>query len=276
MLKTLGSAILKKIFPYTIFNKIRSAIKKKGQRQKNANIDGKDGTKLKSSFQFHHSDKVTAVFTSCGRFDFLHRTINSFLKFNTYDIEKIIVVDNSTLPHAEKSIRKILNTVLNKSIIIINNENIGQVASIDKAYSLIETDYIYHSEDDWEFFNSGFIELSLDVLKFNSKIININTRIRFDGEKGSMHPLSKEKFVTPNGTIYHEFILNYMEEWHGFSWNPGLRRLSDYKSIMPYKKHGNEQNVGLAYKKMGYKAACLENFYNKHIGTNSITFKANM
>ena len=131
-----------------------------------------------------------------------------------------------------------------------------------------------HCEDDWEFFDYGFIEKSIDVLNYDDKIININTRVRFDGERGSMHPVS-EKLFTNNNTEYRIYNYNYLGLWHGFSWNPGLRRKSDYDIISPYKKFFNEQGVGKKYFEMGYKSACLENFYNKHIGTNSITEKSN-
>ncbi len=218
-------------------------------------------------------DKITVVFTSCGRFKFLNKTITSFMKYNTSPVEKIIVIDNSTTPDGYDIIQEIVkyDPIFE---IIINDENIGQVASIDKAYSLINTEYIFHCEDDWEFFDYNFIELSLDVLKNRPDISNVNIRTRFDNEKGSMHPITGE-FITINNTKYHEYMENYCGVWHGFSWNPGLRRLIDYNSIKPYKQYGNEQGVNKIMNQLGFKAACLTNSYCKHIGTNSITPKSN-
>ncbi|MFM7850359.1 MAG: hypothetical protein ACKO96_00225, partial [Flammeovirgaceae bacterium] len=105
-------------------------------------------------------------------------------------------------------------------------------------------------------------------------IINVNLRIRFDGEKGSMHPITELKTST-NGINYHEYELNYLGAWHGFSWNPGLRRKSDYDLIAPFKQYGDESGVGTKYKNLGYVAACLEKSYCKHIGTYSSTPKSN-
>ena len=157
----------------------------------------------------------------------------SFLNYNTYPIKKYVVVDNSTLPNASFEIKKIFSDI--DVIVIINEENIGQVSSIDKAYSVVDTTYIFHCEDDWEFFDYGFIEKSIDVLEHDSNLVNINVRVRFDGERGSMHPVT-EKFKTKNETIYHEYVTNYLSAWHGFAWNPGLRKLSDYDLIKPHKK----------------------------------------
>ena len=216
--------------------------------------------------------EITAVFTSCGRFDLLNKTFQSFLNYNTYPIKKYVVVDNSTLPIARTEIEKIFSDV--DVTIIINEENIGQVSSIDKAYSEVNTDYIFHCEDDWEFFDYGFIEKSIDVLEHDSNLININVRVRFDGERGSMHPVT-EKFKTKNGTVYHEYVPNYLGAWHGFAWNPGLRKRSDYDLIKPYKKYKEESGVGRQYFEMGKRSACLEKYYCKHIGQNSSTLKRN-
>lgn len=218
--------------------------------------------------------EVTVVFTSCGRFHLLKETFKSFMEKNTYPIKKIIIIENSGITESKEILEQMVKGIDNVEI-VINETNIGQVASIDKAYSLVDTEYIFHCEDDWLFFDEGFIEKSIDVLEHDSKIINTNIRIRFDGERGSMHPIESPK-ETKNGTIYHEYQINYLGEWHGFSWNPGLRRLSDYNLIKPYSTYTNEQGVGKKYKELGYKSACLEKFYCKHIGHNSITPKSNM
>ena len=220
-------------------------------------------------------EKITAVFTSCGRPGLLRETVLSFLTYKQYDIEKYIVIDNSANNQMKPILENIFESVLHKATVIINDENIGQVASIDKAYSLVETPYIFHCEDDWEFYDFDFIRKSLDILYDRPDISNINLRARGDGTKGSFHPIGGE-LLTSNGTTYHEYIQNYLGEWHGFSWNPGLRRLSDYEKIKPYSKYYNEQGVNQIMKNLGYKAACLSDTYCRHIGENSSTPKSNI
>jgi hypothetical protein len=218
--------------------------------------------------------EVTLVITSCGRFSFLKSTIESFFKYNTYPIKKVIIIDNSNTENSSTIITEIINKFSQNYEVIINEQNIGQVASIDKAYNLVETEFIYHCEDDWEFFDYGFVEKSMDVLVSNNSVVNVNTRIRFDGEKGSMHPVYGD-FITENGTKYKLYEYGYLGAWHGFSWNPGLRKKSDYELIKPFSKYGNEERVGNEYFNLGFKSACLENFYNKHLGTHSFTEKSN-
>ena len=42
------------------------------------------------------NDEVSLVITSCGRFDLLEETLDSFFKYNTYPIKKIIITEDST------------------------------------------------------------------------------------------------------------------------------------------------------------------------------------
>lgn len=215
--------------------------------------------------------EVTAVFTSCGRWNLLQQTLTSFCSTNTYQYIKFIIIDNSALTEAESKINSIVQKLNVKHQIIINDTNIGQVASIDKAYSYIDTEYIFHCEDDWLFSGSEYIEKSIDVLDSIPKIVNVNLRFRFDGEKGAGSPIEPLQ-QTLNGTKYHLYQLNYLNMWHGFSWNPGLRKLNDYNIIGScYKNIGQEQHIGQLYKELGYRGACLEDQYAKHIGTNSST-----
>lgn len=214
-------------------------------------------------------EKVTFICTSCGRFELLQNTIKTFKKYNTYPIEKYIIIDNSCYDNKDLVIK--MFDYSDNIEIIFNNTNIGQVSSIDLAYSKVETEYIFHCEDDWEFFNNGFIEKSLSVLKDNTTISNINIRIRFSGDRGSMQPIEEIKNLTEDGVVYYLFKTHFLNEYHGFSWNPGLRRLSDYKKIGDFKQFINEQGANKIYYENGYRAACLEDFYCKHAGEYSIT-----
>ena len=43
-------------------------------------------------------EKVTFVLLSCGRLDLLEKTLNSFLRYNNYPIERYIIVEDSADP----------------------------------------------------------------------------------------------------------------------------------------------------------------------------------
>jgi glycosyl transferase family 2 len=219
-------------------------------------------------------EKVTFAMTSCGRSDLLEPTIASFISYNTYPIYRYVIIDDSGNKDEHKKIEKILDKFKIPYVLILNLENFGQVKSLDRLYSEINTEYIWHTEDDWETISDDAIRKSLDLLKCDGKICNVNTRIRFDGEKGSMHPIEPLQ-KTRNGTEYHNYVVGYEGIWNGFSWNPGLRRLSDYKTLGNFQQYKNEQGVGQKFKDLGFHASCLKDAYCKHIGTYSHTPKPN-
>lgn len=217
---------------------------------------------------------VTVLITTCGRQHLFIETLNSFIKYNTYPIYEFIVTDNSVNCEFRQFVVSSLEKTKVPYILVCNSENIGQVASLDRAYQHISTPYIFHLEDDWMFYRSSFIEESMSILEFDAKIVNVNLRDRFGIEASSQHPVS-DPLITSDGVSYREYITHYKEIWHGFSWNPGLRRLQDYKNIQPFKQYVNEQGVGQKYFELGYRSASLDNSACFHIGIGSSTFRRN-
>lgn len=225
----------------------------------------------------HGIKKIDVVITSCNRLDLLKKTIDSFVKHNTYPINQIILIDDSGSTKKEL-LENILNKISSPKKIIVNPRNIGQIQSIDIAYAAVKSDYIFHLEDDWEFFKSSFIEHSIEILDENPKVINVWLRAINDTNN---HPIDEDIKKTKSGLEYQLVSTNHSENWHGFSFNPGLRRASDYKKIAPFsgleeiipkgKKsllYVGEVDISVTYFKLGYRGAIItsKDGYVKHIG----------
>jgi len=218
------------------------------------------------------ADKVTLAITSCGRMDLLEKTLISFFKFNSYPISKTIIIDDSGDQFDRKRISK---CIPGKYEFIINKKNIGQIKSIDKLYKRITTPYIFHCEDDWEFYQEGFIEESLLILKKNRHILNVWLRAHNDTNG---HPISKSK-TQKTASSFKLMKKNYRSVWHGFTFNPGLRRLSDYRLLSPFatqsivyrqkNKHiASELDLSILYERLGFTSAITNNEkgFVRHIG----------
>jgi GT2 family glycosyltransferase len=219
-------------------------------------------------------DNVTVVITSCGRTDLLEQTLESFFRYNTYPIDKVIIVEDSGVPQDFKQVAEIVSCELD---IIINKENIGQVKSIDAAYAKVQTDYIFHCEEDWEFFKPGFIEKSFEILKTNPKLITVWLRGYNDTKNHAI--MTEEKFDLADRDYYYLMDGARKKHWCGFTWNPGLRRTSDCMLFHPYQdlkvrkiKNGleilGEIDLSIYYQEAGYRAAITSNEegYVRHIG----------
>jgi GT2 family glycosyltransferase len=211
------------------------------------------------------NDSVSIVVTSCGRFDLLYRTLESFFKFNSYrNVSQLIVIDDSGHSDVARDILEKMLGSLRDTLaveIIINDENLGQVKSIDLAYSRVTNSLIFHLEDDWEFYRQGFIEHSYEILAAYPWIVTVWLRAHTDTMG---HPI---EFVDhlPFGLL----TLNYLRCYHGFTWNPGLRREKDYRLIQSFSEHApGEGLAGIWYMRNGFRAAmsCVKEGFVRHIG----------
>lgn len=223
---------------------------------------------------------VSVVLTSCNRPNELYKTLASFFKYNTYPIQKIIIIDDSGVKNC---IDHCLECIPIEREIIYNETNIGQIASIDKAYSLVDSEYIFHCEDDWEFYDYGFIEKSLEILQENDKIFTVWLR-----EYNKFRVVQNGQPVCPQIINNKYRILQPFKErtniWSGFTFNPGLRRLTDCRLLMPYSSYKNssecncggvEQALSNLYYKHGYVCAITLNDkgFVRHIGWDNPTIR---
>lgn len=199
--------------------------------------------------------EYTLVVTSCERHDLLKRTLESFAEFADIEPTNTIIVEDSPLGKPEwLDYLKGLGNINWVS----NYQRRGQTWSIDKAYGLVQTPFIFHCEDDWEFFRKGFIMESFRILDMCSEISMVGIRGSSEHPE-EMHPMGfKIRQKDWNG-------------WGGISWNPGLRRTSDYNRIgkfgnhVPYNLKCQEHGISLLYRKLGYYMASLPAAC-KHIG----------
>lgn len=223
--------------------------------QQNLDLYIESELKAKSYYELNYTKGVTFTLTACGRPDLLERTLDSFLIYNTYPIIKYIITEDSGIDGLNDALierYKAYNIEW-----IINTPGVGQIKSIDTMYSKVETEYIFHCEDDWIFTEQGFIEKSLKILENDKNIFLIWLRAQNDTNG---HP------IIPYNHEYDIAAYDYLSVWHGFSFNPGLRRLSDYKLLGNYQSIGHEPQISQKYRSLGFKAAILKNKHIEHIG----------
>ena len=182
--------------------------------------------------QLKNDKSVTVVITSCDRPGLLEKTLDSFMKYNTYLIKEYIIIDDSGKIGINDFL---LDKYSTKNInLLYNKKNMGQVKSIDKAYEYVTTKYIFHCEEDWEFLKPSFIELSFDILANDPKIYTVWLRPHSDT---SNHPIElaqkfKNYYNMKKDFTYHDRGIEYI--WSGVTFNPGLRRTSDMLLYHPY------------------------------------------
>ena len=213
---------------------------------------------------------VTVVITSFNRFDLLRRTIDSFNQYNTYPIDKFIIIEDSGDLEMKRKIEHYLSGKEGNYKLIFNETNKGLVESIDIAYSQVETPYVFHSEDDYEYYREGFIKRSLEVLENDPLLMQVWLR-SLDDTVG----MPVEPDILKAGNVSYHLIGHCINNWwHGFCFQCGLRKMSAYDRIKPFTRWSpstdflsqRECKIGQAYYALGYRAAILPEGYARHTG----------
>jgi len=204
---------------------------------------------------------VTMVLTSCNRLDLLKQTIQSIPQQTLDKIATKILVDDSADQECFSQLKEENeNGYLKNWTILYNEEKLGQPASIDKAYSHVNTEYVFHCEDDWFFGDGDFIDRSLPILDKYDNIIQVTFR------KDSPHPTEDEMYEEGTQSEFSILIPGY-NGWPGFTYNPNLFRFSAYEEIKPVVGK-SEKDVGLMYKEREYYSVALQHRTVHHIGAN--------
>lgn len=218
---------------------------------------------------------VTVCLTSCGRWDLLEKTISSLVSY--WDGEPpaaFLIHDDSGAIDAV--IVKELDRFLMRHWQIMaewsSSHRKGQVHAIDTLYSKVETPYIFHCEDDWEFFHDGFISDSKSVLETEPKAACV--WIRHPQDRNNHTVIAGIK-LTKKAVRYQQLAQRYKGDWHGMTWNPGLRRLADYKAMGKFSSFCEwrdndhvfaEKQYNRKYYEAGYLGFTLCRGFVKHIG----------
>lgn len=201
---------------------------------------------------------ITLVITSCGRWDLLTRTLHSLVLHADMPFARMIITEDSGRPLPQH----ILDYHGWTELVALHGEpHVGQITSIDRAYAHVRTPYVFHCEDDWEFHRPGFLQESLEVLERDPLCINHWLRERTDTNG---HPVDGDR-LRPG--------YNYL--WWGFTFNPTLKRMADYRKLGTYgavarwnpRDPGHaESRISKRYHDLGYHATITTTGYVRHTG----------
>ena len=216
-------------------------------------------------------DKTTLLITACGRPDLLLRTLQSLNKcYRLVDFAAVWVnedgvgTDNSAISAEFPCVRWVDSA-----------PGRGHMASLTSLYANVDTPWIFHCEDDWEFYAGGFMERSRLRLQSEQRALQVWLRAHNDTNN---HQIKR----TPTGLIMaldgHPIARNRPPRhiWRGFSLNPGLRRAAEFANFDFVKVADGrtgwraEQHIGEYFYDRGYHAAILDNplGFVRHIGDN--------
>ena len=198
---------------------------------------------------------MSFVLTSCGRTKLLDKTLKSFFKYNDYNIKDFFLVEDSVNNLVYEEVKKKWK---DKIKIFCNKKKLGQIKSIVDIYKKIRTPYVFHCEDDWIYTRKKFIEDSLEILKTDSKIIQVWLESKKSASRLDIFEYGPLEYTKKNKIGFRKVTCKDGWEWGHFSFRPGVKRMSDYNLIGGYGKFKNELDIGVKYKKLGFYTVIIE------------------
>lgn len=230
----------------------------------------------------HRLDLITCSITSCRRLKLFIKTMDSFLSTCTdlHLISKFICIDDNSSEEDRKNMKKrypFINFVWKTS------EEKGHAKSMQMLVSMVQTPYLLHIEDDWQFFDGkDLIRDALEVLDSNNNIGQVlfnqnyaeipeqipvgghetftDKHLRYFIHEHCIDTYKKEAFLKNHPNKIH---CNY---WPHFSLRPSLIRTCIFKHISFENIISFEQTFAWKYIKAGYISAFLQGIRCKHIG----------
>jgi hypothetical protein len=176
---------------------------------------------------------ITMVITSCGRQDLLAETVKSFEQYAPNTLDELIIVEDG--PADNSFVKELMPTLPKLTLLNSPVPRRGQLLNIEMAYDQVTTPYIFHCEDDWRFTTPRFIEDSHRILEAHRSCLMVHLRehkeqwqVEFNR---SWIEETEYRLIDEQGELSYWKTRPWIQHdgGYGFTFNPGLRRLEDYR-----------------------------------------------
>lgn len=179
---------------------------------------------------------VTVAVTSCGRLNLLLRTLGSFRRHNRE--ARLVISEDSADPAVAAAVR----SAVPDAEVLWEPVRRGLMGSIDRLYARIETDFIFHLEDDWDFSGPVDWTSALSLLSRREDISQVCVRAaseikpKWMAQSSSLH-WAERRYSLMSPTAHPEFF--------GWSSNPGLIRRELYRRYAPFGRYRHDELSGI-------------------------------
>lgn len=209
-------------------------------------------------------DQTTIVLTACGRPDLLAHTLRTLnAAHQLADFAEVWI--NEDEPATDNSETRDLFPFIKW---LQPTEQRGHMAALDRLYDQVKTPWIFHCEDDWEFYGGPFLAESYRRLQTDPRCLQVWLRAHNDTNGHAIVKTRRDGPIMATGNAFSR------RPWRGFSLNPGLRRANEFahfgfaantKGLSGWRA---EKHIGELFFKRGYHAAITSNplGYVRHTG----------
>ena len=207
-------------------------------------------------------DQITTVLTSCGRWDFLVRSLDTFLAH--HEPGRFLLVEDS----GDRDFARRVAERYPAIEVVLNEPRLGQHKSIDKAYGMVTTPFIVHLEDDWVFTGG------IDVADAESLLAEDPTVISVCFSVFRRLKLRQRLFrrTFRHGAHKYASLQRAHRDWHGFTFYPTLLQRKTWEELGPYAGFQNERAISRHMKDRGLWVAYQLPGVGVHVGSGHSVF----
>lgn len=204
-----------------------------------------------------HSD-VTLCLTIGRRPHLLRQTLNSL--FERCKFENIIAIND----FRDEPTNAVFRELCPEGKLISLDQQIGHHRAVDHMYSMVQTPYVFHCEDDWLFDAPIDIAGATEALKSNSQISQVCLRRLSDFNfSESEKPLITKIRVNQNDY----FRLDRLHpQWHGYTLNPHISSIGTWRSLGGFSGFKKERHISRLLRTQGFFSAYASPGACLHIG----------
>lgn len=188
---------------------------------------------------------VTATITMCRRLKLMCGMMDSLLQcvIDHSHISRWIAIDDGS---ASSDLYQIAECYPFVEIVV--NDIKGHPAALNQLFGMVETDYIFHLEDDWRFETPGpILQHCWTVMQHNPRVGVVCLRGFHFGD-----------IPAGDGISYGLHSHGPGSPWPGYSLNPGLQDLRKVRDTGPFVDEPNfEHKYAKRFRDMGYELAHL-------------------
>lgn len=207
-------------------------------------------------------DLITCVLTSCGRWDLLVQSIDTFLAHNQPG--RFLVVEDSADADFAARIRARYPAIE----VLLDDPRLGQHKAIDKIYAMVTTPLIVHLEDDWYFTGPLGTDNARALLDSDPTIVavcfSVFRRLKL------RHRIFARRFHF-GGHDYADMRGAHRESY-GYSFYPTLLRRRTWEEHGPFAKFANERAISRHMKRQGLWIAHEIPGVGIHVGSGRSVF----
>ena len=181
------------------------------------------------------TSNITLCLTIGKRPELLRQTLNSLFQYVQF--AHVIAIND----FRDEETNAVFRELCPSGILISLPEQVGHHKAVDTMYAQVNTDYVFHCEDDWLFDRPVPVQQSIQLLQHDSNI----SLVCFRKVSDIHHTDEQKKLIQVQQTADMPIIrIDHLhEQWHGYSFNPHLAPLVLWQEIGGFSQFKKERHI---------------------------------